>query len=304
MDYSTNRRAEATRDQQLRQRCFSSWAVSQWKESAAETSEKITLFSFSEKFRRQMEAEGEYQNQRSDFSMLAKSNARNNEVTREMLNYLRNGITEDNMGNYTKGVASVQIVRKAPSSSHGFFLVVAAIEHYKKLLKLSRRTENKDFLGLALNHLGVNFLYLVDTPKDITLRSPYSVREASTGGDLSQMSAEQQELVHKAIECFEEHRANADDAGEFIARTNLGICADILGDLDAAAQHHQEALRIAIRIQSVHAQAIAVGNLGILAQFQGDFTTALACMEQYLALVQTLKVRSLDLAQLLCTSQP
>lgn len=41
--------------------------------------------------------------------------------------------------------------------------------------------------------------------------------------------------------------------------------------------------------QSFSGQGIAVGNLGLLAMRQEDYSTARACMEQYVHLVHTLK---------------
>ncbi|CAN0523295.1 unnamed protein product, partial [Ectocarpus sp. 8 AP-2014] len=55
-----------------------------------------------------------------------------------------------------------------------------------------------------------------------------------------------------------------------------------------AAKHHQEALRVALRVQSASAQSVAAGNLGTLAARQGDMQTAQACLEQHLQLVQQL----------------
>ena len=49
-----------------------------------------------------------------------------------------------------------------------------------------------------------------------------------------------------------------------MARTNVGLCYGMLGDHLAAARHHQEALRIAIQLQSFSGQSISVGNLGAL----------------------------------------
>eukprot|EP00903_Cladosiphon_okamuranus_P019702 g18105.t1 len=80
----------------------------------------------------------------------------------------------------------------------------------------------------------------------------------------------------------------ADDAGSGVAHSNIGLCHGLLGDYPRAAKHHQEALRVALRVQSASAQSVAVGNLGTLAMRQGDRQTAQACLEQHLQLVQQL----------------
>lgn len=48
--------------------------------------------------------------------------------------------------------------------------------------------------------------------------------------------------------------------------------------------HHQHALRYAIRLGSVPAQSVAIGNLGLTGSAQKDLVTAKACMERYLEL--------------------
>lgn len=41
----------------------------------------------------------------------------------------------------------------------------------------------------------------------------------------------------------------ADDAGSGVAHSNIGLCHGLLGDYSTAAKHHQEALRVALRVQ-------------------------------------------------------
>jgi tetratricopeptide (TPR) repeat protein len=62
----------------------------------------------------------------------------------------------------------------------------------------------------------------------------------------------------------------------------------MIGDIAASARHHQDALRISIKMQTLYGQSIAVGNLGMLALAKQDLTTARTCFEQHLQLVQTL----------------
>ena len=80
------------------------------------------------------------------------------------------------------------------------------------------------------------------------------------------------------------HLGVTDEGGRFVAHSNLGLCTAELKDTNAAARHHQEALKIAIGLQSPHAQSVAVGNLGLLASRTDDFSTAEACLLQHLQL--------------------
>jgi tetratricopeptide (TPR) repeat protein len=96
-------------------------------------------------------------------------------------------------------------------------------------------------------------------------------------------------MLNRAIQYHQTHFDVTDEGGQFVAATNLGLCYGLLGDFDVATAQHQEALRVAIRLQSFSGQSIAVGNLGLLAMRRDNLDTAKACMEQHLQLVQSLK---------------
>ena len=87
------------------------------------------------------------------------------------------------------------------------------------------------------------------------------------------LSDQSVERLEKAIKLHERHLAIADAGGSFAAFTNLGLCRGALGDADGAARHHQDALRLAIELESSSGQSIAVGNLGSLAMRRGDLAT-------------------------------
>ena len=143
-----------------------------------------------------------------------------------------------------------------------------AIKAYDKVLKLARAHGDEGLAALALNYAGVNRILMASAASGV-------------GGE------EGEQLLREAIRVHSEHLRVADDGGHFVAHSNLGLCLGMLGRHGEAAHNQQEALRTAIRIQSVHAQAIAVGNLGLLARRNGDAMTAQACMEQHLALTQS-----------------
>ena len=63
----------------------------------------------------------------------------------------------------------------------------------------------------------------------------------------------------------------------------------MLGNIVQAAGYHQDALRLAIKMQTIFGQAVAVGNLGMLATLKGDYETARTCYEQHLQLIQVLQ---------------
>jgi hypothetical protein len=43
-----------------------------------------------------------------------------------------------------------------------------------------------------------------------------------------------------------------------------GLCFGIIGDIIQSAKYHQDALRVAIKMQTLYGQSIAVGNLGMV----------------------------------------
>lgn len=88
------------------------------------------------------------------------------------------------------------------------------------------------------------------------------------------------DAIRSAIQYHERHLSVADQGGSFVANTNLGICYGILGNFAQSGQHHQEALRVAIKMQTLYGQSISVGNLGLLALSKGDNQTARTCLEQ------------------------
>jgi hypothetical protein len=64
-----------------------------------------------------------------------------------------------------------------------------------------------------------------------------------------ELSEAQQRLLQKAAELHAEHLQVADEGGQFVAHVNLGLCFGELRDFATAANHHQEALKVAISLQ-------------------------------------------------------
>lgn len=96
-------------------------------------------------------------------------------------------------------------------------------------------------------------------------------------------------LLQRAIISHSRHLSTAvDSGGKLVAFINLGLCLQWLGDITQAAKHFQDALRAAIKMQTLYGQSIAVGNLGLLALRKNDFHTARTCFDQHLQLIQAL----------------
>lgn len=137
---------------------------------------------------------------------------------------------------------------------------------YKKLLRVAETVDDPTLRGLAFNALGVDCMLIASPPGMGAPDKPSTI-------------------VERAAWYHDKHRRCADDGGQFAAFTNLGLCATWLGDVLAAARHHQDALRLAIQLQSRSGQCVAVGNLGALALSTRDVAAARPCLEQHLQLV-------------------
>lgn len=152
-----------------------------------------------------------------------------------------------------------------------------AIDCYMLVLSISESTQHKVFIGLAANCIGVNHQLLSSASREFV----YTGKFVDT----------KSKHLQSALVYHQKHLEVADDAGKFVAHMNLGLVHGSLGDPNEAARHHQEALRISIRLNSTYGQSLAVGNLGLLASRQNDLETAIACMDQHLQLVQSVNDR-------------
>ena len=152
----------------------------------------------------------------------------------------------------------------------------SAISCYKKFIGCCQQTNDVVGAALAFNCIGYNYILLG--------------KEAMKRGDEDKANA----YLDRAAEFHRQHLQIADERGQFVAHCNLGIAYDRLKKLDAAARHHQDALRLSIHLQSTHGQCISVGNLGLVGLRQGDYATATACLDQHLQLVRSLRDRSAE----------
>jgi tetratricopeptide (TPR) repeat protein len=191
----------------------------------------------------------------SDYSLLAFSSQRSGKIQMEGQAYLAMSITLDNMQQHAK-----------------------AIDSYLKFLSVCKKIGDITVEALAYNCLGVDYMLLACPPSE----------PSRFEGD-TELTESARELLQKAVHYHKSHLEIADEGGQFVANSNLGLCFGLLGDFPEATNHHQEALRVAIRLKSFSGQGIAVGNLGLLAMRQEDYPTARACIEQYVHLVHSLK---------------
>lgn len=165
------------------------------------------------------------------------------------------GITYDNVQDYSK-----------------------AIDCYMLVLSISESTQHSIFMGLAANCIGVNYQMMSSASREYI----YTGKFVDAGN----------RNLQNALVYHQKHLDVADDAGKFVAHLNLGLAYGSLNDPNEAARHHQEALRLSIRLNSSYGQSLAVGNLGLLASRQNDLETAVACMDQHLQLIQSVNDRS------------
>mmetsp|Transcript_2826 Transcript_2826/g.5212 ORF Transcript_2826/g.5212 Transcript_2826/m.5212 type:complete len:373 (-) Transcript_2826:48-1166(-) len=251
-----------TKDEMLRRTAFSPDAFAQRPLFSSEQSSSKYLADI-EEMRRQNEASkreysenhAAFKNQIRDYTTLAFSMKRAGNTEAEAAAYFCVGVTYDNMGR-----------RKD------------AMKGYKKFLTLSREIDDKVGECLAYNCMGICLMFQACPPNEA---GPFESDTLLTEAQIK--------LITSAAGYHQKHLEFSDDGGQYVANTNIGLCQSLLGDNAASAKFHQDALRIAIRMQSFSGQSVAVGNLGFLSLRQNDLSTAKACLEQHLQLTQSLK---------------
>lgn len=181
-----------------------------------------------------------------DFSVLALSSRRAGSKDVEATAYASIGVIYDNQSSYLQ-----------------------AIENYKSYLNITEEINDGIGTACACNCIGVDYMMMASPPSDA----------GALEGFLKTDDAK--DYINAAVFYHLKHLEIGPDAGgKFVANTNLGLCLGMLGDINQSAKYHQDALRIAIKMQTLYGQSIAVGNLGLLALIKRDFTTAKTCFDQ------------------------
>jgi tetratricopeptide (TPR) repeat protein len=181
-----------------------------------------------------------------DFTVLAFSSNRAGKKDVEATAYASLGVIHDNQSNY-----------------------LLAIESYSSYLKICEEIGDAVGAACACNCIGVNYMLLAIPSSDAgTLLGVRTTKESN-------------QYIEKAIKFHAKHLEIGPDAGgNFVAHTNMGLCLGMLRNINESAKHHQDALRIAIKMQTLYGQSIAVGNLGMLAVIKEDYVTARTCFDQ------------------------
>lgn len=189
-----------------------------------------------------------------DFQLLAHSSKRAGKKDVEATAYVSLGVINDN--------------------NHE---LLAAIKNYKDYLTVCEEIGDTIGASCACNCIGVDYMLLA---------CPHSDSGTLFGCTLTSVTTE---YLNRAIYYHSKHLdISPDNGGKFVANINLGLCLGMVGDIVQAAKNNQEALRIAIKMQTLYGQSIAVGNLGNLAIKKKDYATAKTCFEQHLQLIQAL----------------
>ena len=199
-------------------------------------------------------ARGPFDTAVSNFRHLAFSSRRAGRRETEAQAYFSIGVMHDNAGQFDE-----------------------ALRAYGQFLQVAREIEDPAAEALAYNAMGVD-----------EMAAACPAKTNGEGFGAAALSDQSVERLERAVKLHERHLAIADAGGRFAAFTNLGLCRGALGDADGAARHHQDALRLAIELESSSGQSIAVGNLGSLAMRRGDLATARPCVEQHLQLARSL----------------
>ena len=201
-----------------------------------------------------MEHDAQIKTSIKDYSMLAFSSRRAGKRDIAATAYVSLAVIYDNQGNYLQG-----------------------IECYQQYLDIC--VECNDIVGqcVALNNIAVNHMLIASPPSDAG-----TLKGANLNSNVTINH------INKAIQFNLKQIELSDAGGKFVGHSNLGLTYGMLKDIDQASRHHQDALRIAIKMQTLYGQSIAVGNLGLIALMKQDFVTVRTCFEQHLQLIQAL----------------
>ena len=245
-----NRNVRLTKDQFIHKNAFSPEALSQSKKSKIRMNlppdvlpsniESTTTPSLN------LDQDAVTKTSIKDFTTLAFSSKRAGKKDVEATAYASLGVIYDNQNNF-----------------------LLAIESYKSYLQICDEIGDAVGSACACNCIGVNYLLLACPPSDVGCLQSID------------LTPENRDYLEKSTFFHAKHlEIGPDSGGKFVANTNLGLAYGMLGEVNAAAKHHQDALRIAIKMQTLYGQSIAVGNLGLLALVKGDHGTARTCFDQ------------------------
>lgn len=181
----------------------------------------------------------------SHYTVLAFSSHRAGKKEVEASAYVSLAVIYDNMGNYK-----------------------TAIENYKSYLSICKEIGDTHGQAVASNCLGVDYMFLACPTSDEGFINGFKANEQSLAD------------LELALQFHQQHLQTADQGGKFVANINIGLCLGAKNEYSQAAKYYQNSLRIAIKMQTLFGQSIAVGNLGMLAISKGDYPTARTCLEQ------------------------
>lgn len=200
-----------------------------------------------------MEHNANNKNQLKDFQVLAASSKRANKKDVEATAYASLGVVYDNQDEF-----------------------LTSVEYYNQYLTLCQELNDAVGVSSAYNCIGINYMLLVNP----NLEKSTIFAEKISNNSIKNIE-ESKIFINNAIEAHNNHLTNSPDlGGQFVANINLGICYIWLSEISLAAKAIQDALKIAIKMQTLYGQSIAVGNLGLLALYKKDFSTSKTCFDQ------------------------
>jgi tetratricopeptide (TPR) repeat protein len=253
-----------------------------------------------------MKPDANLKNLLNDYQLLSVSSRRANKKDVEAMAYASLGVLSDNQDDYLTAINYYNQYLKicedlqdliGISSAYNciginYMLLVNPLfeksEIFKNYLFSLNEYHSLEFVNDYLNSTGGN-----GSPGGITATTNRNLGSTSGSFNSTQFRGGNQHkgvnskyyeivnYINLAIISHQKHLDTCPDlGGKFIANINLGICYQWMNALSQAAFHFQDGLRIAIKMQTLFGQSIAVGNLGLLALNKKDFHTARTCFDQ------------------------
>jgi tetratricopeptide (TPR) repeat protein len=213
-----------------------------------------------------------------DLDMLIKTCRRAGRAAQEAQALYSKGVLLDNIERWAKAVESYEAYLRlclAHNDEEGACVAYncAAVAYFNLALGGPEAADRA--LGLHLGHAK-------EAEEEMELAPP---RRAAPADGLD--AAVAAHLNTSILYSIKQHDAS-DEAGQFVALTNIGLCHARLGDFARAVDYHQQALRLGITTSNPQAQCLAVGNLALASAQLGDWNIARSCMDKHLHLVRDL----------------
>mmetsp|Transcript_9702 Transcript_9702/g.11246 ORF Transcript_9702/g.11246 Transcript_9702/m.11246 type:complete len:595 (-) Transcript_9702:577-2361(-) len=155
-----------------------------------------------------------------------------------------------------------------------------AVERYEQFLASAKQLGDVEGVAVAHNCIAVAHQRDADAQAN---GSPVEDDDEDEEEESVRVSTSAQMHYEKALENHLKHLEVADTAGQLVAHTNLGLMSTMLGQKEAAAYSHEQAIKCAVQLQDQPAERASVGNLAFLLLGEERYEESRPFLERYVS---------------------